>query len=59
MSNQLLKLGFICLVLLLMGCLKPHVVLDRAIVLNATKYTITDVKVIHQPTRKSGEVNAI
>lgn len=59
MIKRLTGLFFFALILMILGCARPHVMLDRAIVLNATENKITDVKVYHQPTRKSGGVNAI
>ena len=41
------------------GCVRPPVLLSRVVVVNATNNTITDVKVLHLPTQKSGRVNAI
>jgi len=45
--------------LLILGCARPHVLLGRTVILNATTDKITDVKVLHQPTNKSGSVNVI
>ncbi len=55
----LASLGTLILLLLMSGCAKPHVLLERAIVLNATDSKITDVRIFHEPTRKSAQVNAI
>ena len=41
------------------GCTSRHLIIDRAIVRNETPGIITDVKVIHEPTGKSGAVNMI
>ncbi|MHC4225666.1 MAG: hypothetical protein ACYSUN_16870 [Planctomycetota bacterium] len=45
--------------LVLAGCSSPHVMLDRAVVQNATTSRITDVKVQHEPTRNIGQVSMI
>lgn len=45
--------------LALMGCSSPHVMLDQAIIRNATTSRITNVKVLHEPTRNIGQVSAI
>jgi hypothetical protein len=47
------------LTLVILGCAKQHIMIDRAIVLNATTKTITDVKVLHEPTNRSGQINMI
>lgn len=44
---------------MLFGCGQKHVMIDRAIVLNATTKKITDVKVLHEPTNRSGQINMI
>lgn len=41
------------------GCTKPQMILDRAIIFNASGKKITEVKAFHEPTRVSGQVNAI
>ena len=41
------------------GCTSRHLIIDRAIVRNETPGIIRDVKVIHEPTGKSGAVNMI
>ena len=45
--------------LMVLGCAKQYIMIDRAVILNATANKITDVKVFHEPTKKSGEVNMI
>lgn len=45
--------------LALMGCSSPHVMLDRAVIRNATTSKITEVRVLHEPTRNLAQVNAI
>jgi hypothetical protein len=47
------------LALTLLACAKPHVVLDRVLVKNATAGSITEVKVRHEPTQVYGAVNTI
>ncbi len=49
----------LALSLALTGCATPHLMLDRAVVRNATAGTITDVRVLHEPTGKLGKVNFI
>lgn len=56
-KNHICLIGFLCL--LVVGCARPHVLLGRTVILNATTDKITDVKVLHQPTNKSGSVNMI
>ena len=41
------------------GCAKAPVQLKRVMVVNATENRISDVKVLHLPTRKTGQVNMI
>ena len=61
-------MGMICLnrkiyglvfALTLLGCSSPNVMLDHAIIQNATSSRITDVKVLHDPTRNIGQVSSI
>jgi hypothetical protein len=47
------------LTLMLLGCGQQHVMIDRSIFLNATTKKITDVKVLHEPTNRSGQINMI
>lgn len=47
------------LALTFLACAKPHVILDRVVVMNATTGSITEVKVRHEPTQKFGAVNSI
>ena len=53
------SLRAILILLLLSGCARPHIMLDRVLIHNATRQTITDVKLRHEPTRRIGEVSAI
>lgn len=46
-------------ILFFAGCAAKHVMLDRAVVRNDTGGIITDVKVVHEPTGKTGGVNMI
>jgi len=59
MKNHFVLL--ICTGLLLFqgGCAGPPVLLNRAVVYDAANYKITKVKILHLPTQKSGQVNAI
>jgi len=43
----------------MLGCARPHVLLGRTVIVNATSDKITNIKVLHQPTNKSGSVNMI
>lgn len=47
------------LVFSLSSCAKQPVMIERVLVKNATSGRVTDVKVLHEPTRKFGAVNAI
>ena len=53
------KAVVLALVLALTGCATPHQMLNRAVVHNATSGIITDVRVVHEPTGKSGKVSTI
>jgi len=55
------SLFIVCLGLFLFqgGCSSSPVLLSRVVVVNATNNKITDVKVLHLPTQKSGQVNLI
>lgn len=57
--RRITSLIILNLIFVVLGCTKPHVMIDRAIVLNATATKITDVKVVHEPTKQTGQVNAI
>ncbi len=59
MIHQLPGLAILTLILVFVGCAKPYVMVDRVLVQNATTSKITDVKVLHEPTKKMGKVNAI
>lgn len=59
MRRCLLCLLGLALGLSLSACAKPAVMIERVLVKNATNGRITDVKVLHEPTRKFGAVNAI
>ena len=41
------------------GCASKHVILDRALVRNDTSGIITEVKVVHEPTGKTGAASMI
>ena len=56
LNRKFLGLAF---ALALMGCSSPHVMLDQAIIRNETTSRITDVKVLHEPTRKLGQISSI
>ena len=53
------SLIILILTLLLLSCAQQHIMIDRAIVLNATTQKITDVKVLHEPTNRAGQINMI
>lgn len=57
MNNQLFCLLFFSL--LLSGCAKSPLMVDRVLVKNASELTITEVKVRHEPTSKFAGVNSI
>ena len=59
MNNYLVLLLFTGLLLFQSGCARPPVLLNRIVVFNATGHKVTDVKILHLPTRKTGQVNAI
>lgn len=59
MIQRLFILFLAVLLFSLQGCARKPVLLDRTVVLNATDSQITAVKVLHEPTRKSGSVSAI
>jgi hypothetical protein len=42
-----------------LGCVTPPVMLDRAMISNATHGTVRAVSVLHDPTLKTASVNAI
>ena len=50
----LLQTFFVC-----WGCNSQHVVLNRAIIRNETRGVISQIKVIHTPNGKFGEVHSI
>ena len=54
-----ISLIILILTLVLLSCAQKHIMIDRAIVLNATTQKITDVKVLHEPTNRSGQINMI
>ena len=60
-SKLRLQLFSLALALILMtaGCLSPKVMLNSAVVRNATHYKITDVRVRHDPTGKIATTNQI
>ncbi len=43
----------------IMGCVAPHVLVERAVIRNDTPNSITDVVVRHEPTGKSAKINMI
>lgn len=59
MKNWLPWLACLSLVFSLLACAKSPVMIDRVLVENATGSKITDVKVLHEPTKKFGAVNVI
>ena len=59
MKNCLSTLACCALILTLLACARPHVTLDRVLVENRTESEITEVQVLHEPTKKFGRVNAI
>jgi len=59
MIHQLPGLAILTLIFVFVGCAKPYVMVDRVLVQNATTSKITDVKVLHEPTKKMGKANAI
>jgi hypothetical protein len=42
-----------------MGCVAPHVLVERAVIRNDTPNSITDVVVRHEPAGKSAKINMI
>lgn len=59
MKSRFAVIISLLVLLFLWACAKPPVLLKRVVVVNATNDRITAVKVLHLPTRKTGEVNAI
>jgi len=55
-TNKLIIFLFIVVV---SGCAAQHVVFDQAVIRNETDGIISDVKVLHEPTKKFGEVHSI
>jgi hypothetical protein len=47
------------LIFVIMGCVTPHVKLDRAVIRNDTRNSISDVMVRHEPTGKTARINRI
>ncbi len=47
------------LIFVIMGCVTPHVLLDRAVIRNDTRNSISDVMVRHEPTGKTARINRI
>lgn len=41
------------------GCVAPHVILDRGVIRNETQNSISDVVVRHEPTGKTARINTI
>lgn len=63
MNSKIIKFIISILVAFLLptfsGCASKHVILDRAIVRNDTPGIITEVKIVHEPTGKTGAVSMI
>ena len=59
MTRQLRNLIACTLTLAVMGCVAPHVILDRGIIRNETQKSISDVMVRHEPTGKTARINRI
>ena len=59
MISPLIRIVVLINMLFLSGCATKHIVLDRAVVRNDTAWIITEVKVLHEPTGKTGFVNMI
>ena len=57
--SHLIRIVVLIYMLFLSGCATTGIVLDRAVVRNDTAQIITEVKVVHEPTRKTGAVNMI
>lgn len=57
--QRLITLVLSILIISQLGCARPPVILDRTVVLNATDSRITAVRILHEPTRRTGEVNTI
>ena len=60
MNQSVIHIFIITLALVLLGgCATRQVLLDRALVINATPGIISEVKVRHEPTGKIGAANMI
>jgi hypothetical protein len=59
MNRHLHLLAFVLLCLLTASCAPPNIRLDSVLVYNATADTITDVRIIHEPTNRVGSVSLI
>lgn len=59
MKIKSLLYPLLLLLLLTPACTKPPIMLDTVFVLNATEGTVTEVTVLHEPTKSFGKVNAI
>ena len=53
------KIGIFLLILIMSGCATRQVVIDQAVIRNETRGVITQVKVLHEPTERFGEVHSI
>ncbi len=59
MTRLLRNLMACALIFAAMGCVVPHVILDRAVIRNETQGAISDVRVQHEPTRRAATTNMI
>ena len=59
MIQQFFIIFLALLIFSLQGCAKTPILLNRAVVLNATNSQISAVRVLHEPTHKTGSVSAI
>jgi len=59
MNNWRLILVYFFLTSGLLACARPHITLDRVLVENRTENEITEVQVLHEPTKRFGRVNTI
>ena len=47
------------LVFATVGCVAPHVIIERGVIRNETQSSISDVMVRHEPTGKTARINTI
>ena len=59
MINITDKLVIFLFALVVSGCVSQQVVFDQAVIRNETPAIITDVKVLHKPTKKFGKAHSI